>query len=64
VTEELLLVFAATANKDRVYLEGQRETQLLVFPLMKEQGADQSERLWGGHTRCGEGIKGMLAQAT
>lgn len=64
MTEELLLVLAATANNDRVYLEGQRETQLLAFPLPKKQGADQTERLWGGHTGYREGIKGLLALAT
>lgn len=63
MTEKLLLVLAPTANGHRAHLDGQREAWLLKFALMKEQGADQGDRLWGGHTRYNEGIKGMFAQA-
>lgn len=48
MTEELLLVLAPTANGHRAPLDDQREARLLEFPLMKEQGADEGERLWGG----------------
>lgn len=42
-------------DNHRVYLEGSREAQLLVFPLTKGQGAHRSRPLWEGRKeQCGE----------